>query len=89
MPKSYKNLDPYAKSVLDRIAYCDIILAYQQGNTSMIDLTFIGLLILFVVACMGALMSIVAGIYIGAIFCFGYMVVTGFAMQIIADLFYK
>lgn len=55
----------------------------------MIDLTFIGLLILFVVACMAALMSIVLEIYIGAIFCVGYMVVTGYAMQIIADLFYK
>ena len=38
---------------------------------------------------MAALMSIVAGLYIGAVFCVGYMVVTGFAMQIIADLFYK
>jgi len=55
----------------------------------MIDLTFIGLLILFVVACMAAFMSIVLEIYIGAFFCFGYMVVTGFAMQKIADLFYK
>ena len=31
MPKSYKNVDPYAKSVLDNFALFDIILAYQQG----------------------------------------------------------
>ena len=55
----------------------------------MIDLTFFALLILFIVACMAALMSIVLEIYIGAFFCVGYMAVTGYAMQKIADLFYK
>ena len=55
----------------------------------MIDLTFIGLLILFVVACMGALMSTIMQFYVGTLFAIGYMVITGYAMQKIHDLILK
>jgi hypothetical protein len=55
----------------------------------MTDLAFLGLLILFVVACFGTIGAIILNLYVGAVFCFGYMVVSGYAMHKIADLFFK
>ena len=85
----YKNGLAYAKSVLDRIAYCGIILPIPTKDMPMLHLTFFALLILFVVACMAALMSTIMQFYVGTLFAIGYMIITGYAMQKIHDLILK
>ena len=85
----YKNGLPYAKSVLDKTRNCGIILPIPTRNMIMLHLTFFALLILFVVACMAALLSTIMQFYVGTLFAIGYMVITGYAMQKIHDLILK
>jgi hypothetical protein len=49
-------------------------------------LTFIGLYILFMVAALGATLSIMGGFYLGTIFALFCMAILAYAMQKIFDL---
>ena len=87
---SYNKACSYSKSVLDNLVLFDKILGIQTKESGkMKDVIFIGLLILFVIACATTIMALVLELYIGAVFCFGYMLVSGYAMQQIANLFFK